>query len=62
MILKKDQLNEYHYYQTLEELAEDYFAADIYDKSEMKKNGFDYFCIGINTMKDILKPELNTVN
>ena len=35
---------------------------NIYDKSEMKKNGFDYFCIGINTMKDILKPELNTVN
>ena len=34
MILKKDQLNEYHYYQTLEELAEDYFAAGIYDKSE----------------------------
>ena len=34
MILKKDQLNEYHYYQTLEELGEDYFAAGIYDKSE----------------------------
>ena len=34
MILKKDKLNEYHYYQTLEELAEDYFAAGIYDKSE----------------------------
>ncbi|MDG2228828.1 MAG: hypothetical protein P8L74_01745, partial [Gammaproteobacteria bacterium] len=34
MILKKDQLNEYHYYQTLEELAEDYYAAGIYDKSE----------------------------
>jgi lipopolysaccharide assembly protein B len=34
MILKKDQLNEYHYYQTLGELAEDYFAAGIYDKSE----------------------------
>jgi UDPglucose 6-dehydrogenase len=35
---------------------------NIYDKEEMKKNGFDYFCIGINTMKDILKPELNSVN
>ena len=34
MILQKDQLNEYHYYQTLEELAEDYFSAGIYDKSE----------------------------
>ena len=34
MILKKDKLNEYHYYQTLGELAEDYFAAGIYDKSE----------------------------
>jgi len=26
------------------------------------KNGFDYFCIGINTAKDILKPELSLAN
>ena len=32
---------------------------NIYDKSEMKKNGFDYFCIGVNTMNDALKPELS---
>ena len=32
---------------------------NIYDKSEMKKIGFDYFCIGINTTKDALKPELS---
>jgi len=35
---------------------------NIYDRTEMMKNGFDYFCIGINTTKDILIPELNTVN
>jgi UDPglucose 6-dehydrogenase len=32
---------------------------NIYDKSEMFKNGFDYFCIGINTSKLVLKPELS---
>jgi UDPglucose 6-dehydrogenase len=32
---------------------------NIYDKSEMFKNGFDYFCIGINTSKLALKPELS---
>ena len=35
---------------------------NIYDKTEMMKNGFDYFCIGINTAKDILKPELSLAN
>ncbi|WP_242118874.1 UDP-glucose dehydrogenase family protein [Aestuariivivens sediminicola] len=33
---------------------------NIYDKTEMNKTGFDYFCIGINTMKDVLKPELSS--
>jgi UDPglucose 6-dehydrogenase len=32
---------------------------NIYDKEEMKKNGFDYFCIGVNTTNDVLKPELS---
>jgi UDPglucose 6-dehydrogenase len=32
---------------------------NIYDKSEMFKNGFDYFCIGINTSKLVLNPELS---
>jgi UDPglucose 6-dehydrogenase len=32
---------------------------NIYDKSEMFKIGFDYFCIGINTSKLALKPELS---
>jgi UDPglucose 6-dehydrogenase len=32
---------------------------NIYDKDEMKKNGFDYFCIGINTTKNTIKKELN---
>jgi len=35
---------------------------NIYDKTEMMKNGFDYFCIGINTTNDILKPELSLAN
>ena len=26
---------------------------NIYDKAEMKQNGFDYFCIGVNTTKNI---------
>ena len=34
---------------------------NIYDKEEMKKNGFDYFCIGVNTMNDVSKPELSLV-
>jgi UDPglucose 6-dehydrogenase len=34
---------------------------NIYDKEEMRKNGFDYFCIGINTMSHVLKPELSLV-
>ncbi|GAA4270087.1 UDP-glucose dehydrogenase family protein [Hyunsoonleella aestuarii] len=32
---------------------------NIYDKSELKKIGFDYFCIGVNTDSDILKPKLS---
>jgi UDPglucose 6-dehydrogenase len=32
---------------------------NIYDKEEMKKNGFDYACIGIKTASDILKPKLS---
>ena len=34
---------------------------NIYDKEEMKKNGFDYFCIGVNTMNDVSKAELSLV-
>jgi UDPglucose 6-dehydrogenase len=34
---------------------------NIYDKEEMRKNGFDYFCIGINTTKHVFKPELSLV-
>jgi UDPglucose 6-dehydrogenase len=30
---------------------------NIYDKDEMTKNGFNYFCIGVNTYKDVFKPE-----
>jgi UDPglucose 6-dehydrogenase len=30
---------------------------NIYDKDEMTKNGFNYFCIGVNTSKDVFKPE-----
>ena len=33
-IISKKELKEHHYYQTLEELAEDYYAAGLYDKSE----------------------------
>ncbi|GAA4811450.1 UDP-glucose/GDP-mannose dehydrogenase family protein [Litoribaculum gwangyangense] len=33
---------------------------NIYDKSEMLKMGFDYICIGINTIKSLLKPELSS--
>lgn len=32
---------------------------NIYDKEEMFKNGFDYFCIGINTSKLALKAQLS---
>ncbi|OOV17693.1 UDP-glucose/GDP-mannose dehydrogenase family protein [Flavobacterium sp. LM4] len=28
---------------------------NIYDREEMRENGFDYFCIGINTAKDVIK-------
>lgn len=31
---------------------------NIYDKDVMKKNGFDYFCIGIKTAKPVLKKKL----
>jgi len=30
---------------------------NIYDKDEMKKNYFDYFCIGVNTTNEVLKYE-----
>tara|TARA_Y100000588_G_scaffold200070_1_gene213801 strand:- start:2282 stop:3451 length:1170 start_codon:yes stop_codon:yes gene_type:complete len=33
-IISKKELKEHHYYQALEELAEDYYAAGLYDKSE----------------------------
>ena len=33
-IISKKELSEHHYYQTLEELAEDYYSAGLYDKSE----------------------------
>ena len=33
-IIFKKELKEHHYYQALEELAEDYYAAGLYDKSE----------------------------
>nr|WP_315224012.1 UDP-glucose/GDP-mannose dehydrogenase family protein [uncultured Flavobacterium sp.] len=33
---------------------------NIYDAAEMKKNGFDYFCIGINTTNPVLKLELDS--
>ncbi len=33
-IISKKELKEHHYYQTLEELAEDYYSAGLYDKSE----------------------------
>jgi UDPglucose 6-dehydrogenase len=29
---------------------------NIYDRHEMKEHGFDYFCIGINTSKNLIKP------
>ncbi|OIQ30375.1 MAG: UDP-glucose 6-dehydrogenase [Bacteroidetes bacterium MedPE-SWsnd-G2] len=32
---------------------------NIYDKEEMFKNGFDYFCIGINTSQLVLKAQLS---
>ena len=33
-IISKKELKEHHYFQTLEELAEDYYTAGLYDKSE----------------------------
>jgi|TARA_B100001750_G_C15453819_1_gene570427 lipopolysaccharide biosynthesis regulator YciM len=33
-IISKKELKEHHYYQALEELAEDYYSAGLYDKSE----------------------------
>ena len=33
-IISKKELKEHHYFQTLEELAEDYYSAGLYDKSE----------------------------
>jgi UDPglucose 6-dehydrogenase len=35
---------------------------NIYDKEEMKKNGFDYFCIGINTTSNVYKRVLSLVS
>lgn len=35
---------------------------NIYDKEEIKRNGFDYFCIGINTTSDAYKPALSLVS
>ena len=35
---------------------------NIYDKEEIKRNGFDYFCIGINTTSDVYKPALSLVS
>ena len=32
---------------------------NIYNKSEMKKIGFDYFCIGVKSAHDTLKPQLS---
>lgn len=34
---------------------------NIYDATEMKKNGFEYFCIGVNTTSPVLKLELDHV-
>ena len=34
---------------------------NIYDKDEMKKNGFDYFCIGIDTTREDVKTKLSEV-
>ena len=30
---------------------------NIYDKDEMKNNHFDYFCIGVDTSREVLKLE-----
>ena len=34
---------------------------NIYDKEELKKNGFDYFCIGIKTTNQEVKTKLSIV-
>lgn len=34
---------------------------NIYDDAEMKRNGFDYFCIGVNTVNPVFKTALSTV-
>jgi UDPglucose 6-dehydrogenase len=33
---------------------------NIYDKDEMKENGFEYFCIGVNTTKKKINSEINS--
>ncbi|MGC6431545.1 MAG: UDP-glucose dehydrogenase family protein [Jejuia sp.] len=35
---------------------------NIYDRTEMKDKGFNYFCIGVNTTKDMVKPVLSSAS
>lgn len=35
---------------------------NIYDRLEMKEKGFNYFCIGIDTTNDLVKPVLSSVS
>ncbi|WP_248722638.1 UDP-glucose/GDP-mannose dehydrogenase family protein [Seonamhaeicola sp. ML3] len=35
---------------------------NIYDRHEMKEKGFNYFCIGVDTTKDMVKPVLSSVS